>query len=198
MAGDVAADVGSRDAGLAAQRRDDPVVDVALVDPADADGEQEVHPLAGLAVQQLGLRRPHGLPCLDGLAQQRVDRLGERGAGLMGGHVQQADRVAGEYLAGVPADGHPVVLPADASHAQPGDLVAALTGKQPGERDRADHLDRVHAAVGGQVGGVEVESGPQQFRPDAVGDHPGVWAQQRAEAARGGQRPSGVEPAGIH
>jgi LacI family repressor for deo operon, udp, cdd, tsx, nupC, and nupG len=68
--------------GLTAEHGDDLLVDVVLGDPLGADGEQELRPLAGLGVQHLRLVRPHGLPCLDGLAQQRVDRLGERGGWL--------------------------------------------------------------------------------------------------------------------
>ena len=37
----------------------------------------------------------------------RVDGLGERGAGLVGGHVEQADRVAGQDLGGVAGIGVP-------------------------------------------------------------------------------------------
>ena len=102
--------------------------------------EQEVDVLAGLAVEHLRLGGPDGLPCLDGLAQQRVDGLGERGAGLVHGDVEQADRVAGEDLAGVAGDRHAVVLPADAADPEPGDLVAALAAEQPGQRDGADQL----------------------------------------------------------
>ena len=164
MAGDVAADVCGGDAGLAAEGGDDPVVDVALIDPAGADGEQEVHSLAGLVVGHLRLRGPHGLPCLDGLAQQRVDRLGERGAGLVRGDVEQADGVAGEYPGGVAGDGHPVVLPSDASHAQTGDLVAALAGEQPGEGDRADHHHVVEFEEGRRIAWRPAESGKRPPR----------------------------------
>jgi hypothetical protein len=129
VAGDVAADVGGGHAGLAAQHRDDGLVDVVLGDAAGTVGEQEVHVLAGLAVQHGRLAGPHGLPCLDRLAEQRVDGLGERGAGLMRRHVQQADGVAREHFAGIARDGHAVVLPADAADAQPGDLVAALAAE---------------------------------------------------------------------
>ena len=52
VAGDVAAHVGGRDAGLGAQRRDDRVVDVIPGDRLGADGEQHVHVLTGLAVQR--------------------------------------------------------------------------------------------------------------------------------------------------
>jgi hypothetical protein len=96
VAGDVAADVGGRDAGLGAQRRDDRLVDVVPGDRLGADREQDVRVLAGLAVQARWLGRPQGLPCLDGLARDRVDGLGERGAGLVHGNVQQADGVAGQ------------------------------------------------------------------------------------------------------
>ncbi len=62
VAGDVAADVGRGDTGLAAEHRDDRRVDVALGDPAGPVGE-------------LRLGGSDGLPCLDGLAQERVAGL---------------------------------------------------------------------------------------------------------------------------
>ena len=161
MAGDVAADVGGRDPGFGAERRDDRAVDVGLGDRVRADGEQQVDVLAGLAVQPRGLGGPQGLPGLDGLADDRVDGLGERGAGLVDGHVEQADGVGGEDLAGVAGDGQPVVLPADAADPQPGDLVAAQAGEQPGQGERADEFHRVVAACRGarQVGGLDVQPG---------------------------------------
>ena len=36
----------------------------------------------------------HGFPRVDRLAHEGVDRLGRRRAGLMGGHVEQADLVS--------------------------------------------------------------------------------------------------------
>jgi hypothetical protein len=125
VAGDVAADIGGGDTGLGAQRRDDGVVDVDLGHGLGADREQHVHMLFGLAVQSFRLAGPQRLPRLDGLPDDRVDGLGERGAGLVHRHVEQADRVLGEDLARVAGDGQAGVLPADASDPQPGDLVAA-------------------------------------------------------------------------
>ena len=58
VAGDVAADVGGRDAGFGAERRDDRAVDVGLGDRVRADGEEQVDVLAGLAVQPRGLGGP--------------------------------------------------------------------------------------------------------------------------------------------
>ncbi|MFK0113862.1 hypothetical protein [Streptomyces sp. NPDC091217] len=86
--GDVAADVGRGDSGLAAEHRDDRRVDAVLGDLAGAVGEQEVRQLAGLVVEHLRLGGSDGLPCLDGLAQKRVDGLGERGADLVAEDVQ--------------------------------------------------------------------------------------------------------------
>jgi hypothetical protein len=125
--------------------------------------------------------------------------LGERRAGLVDGNVQEADHVPGEDPVAVAGDGRSVVLPADAADAQPGDLVVPLAGEQPGEADRADHLEGMDSAVGaGQVGGLQVEPCPQQLGPDVVGDHTGVRPEQGAQAARGSQGRGRVEPAGIH
>ena len=115
VAGDVAADLGGGDVGLGVQRRGEGVVDLGLGDRVRADGEQQVGLLAGLAVGARGLGWPQCLPRLDRLADDRVDGLGDRGAGLVDGHVEQANGVAGEDVAGVGGDGLPVVLPADAT-----------------------------------------------------------------------------------
>jgi hypothetical protein len=100
--------------------------------------------------------------------------------------------------AGVGRDGLAVVLPADAAGPQPDDLVAAQPGEQPGQGQCPDQLDRVVAARGraGQVAGLDVQAGVQQLGPHVIGDHPGIGADQRADAARDGQRAGGIEPAG--
>src|SRR5260370_28545980 len=136
VAGDVAAEGGGRDPGFGAQRRDDRAVDVSLADRVRAYGEQQVDVLAGLAVQPRGLGGPQGLPGFDGLADDRVDGLGERGAGLVDRYVEQADGVGGEDLAGGTQDGQPVVLPAGAAGPEPGHLLAAQSGGQPGPGER--------------------------------------------------------------
>ena len=150
------------------------------------------------AVGERRLGGPGGLPGVDGLAEDRVDRFGERGAGLVGGHVAQTDGITGQDIGGVAGDRSAVVLPADAADAQPGDLVAALAGEQPGQGDRADQLERVVRAGlrGRQVAGGQVEPGPEQLRPDVVGDHPRVRAAQGGDAARDGQGALRVEAAG--
>jgi hypothetical protein len=94
--------------------------------------------LAGASVGELRLAGADGLPGVEGLAEDRAGWLGERGTGLVGRHVQQADRVAGQDLLGVARDRGAVVLPADAAHPQPGYLIAPLPGEQPGQRDRTE------------------------------------------------------------
>jgi hypothetical protein len=123
--------------------------------------------------------------------------LVKRGAGLADGHVQQADGVGGEDLAGVTGDRQAVVLPADAADLQPGDLVAAQAGEQPRQGERPDEFQRVVAACRGarEVRGLYVQPGVQELGPDVVGDDAGVGADQGADAARDGQCPGRVEPA---
>lgn len=150
MAGDVPADVGVRHSGLATEHRDDRVLDVAGGDAAGPDGEQQLDVLAGAAVGELRLVRADGLPGVDGLAEDRVDRHGEGGAGLVSRDVEQADRVARQYLLRVAGNGCAVV---------------------PGSGLR-------------KIRGIEVETGPQQLRPDLVGDHPRVGAEEGGDAAR--------------
>ena len=90
-----------------------------------ADGEQQVDVFAGLAVKAFGLLRAQQLPGFDGLTDTGIDGLGEGGAGLVDGDVEQADSVRREDFFGVSGDRVAVLLPADATDAQAGDLVAA-------------------------------------------------------------------------
>ncbi|MFK4227846.1 hypothetical protein [Streptomyces sp. NPDC019890] len=65
----------------------------------------------------------------------------------------------GKDLAGVAGDGQSVVLPADAANPEPGNLVAALTGEEPGQGDGPDQLDRIGAAVRGrEIAGLDVQA----------------------------------------
>jgi hypothetical protein len=125
VAGDVAADVGGWDTGLGTECRNDAFVQVPTADALGSVGEQQVHPLTGLAVQDGGLGWPDRLPGGDSLPQQRVYRLGEGGAGLVHRDIEQADGVLGEYLILGAGDVDVIVLPANAPDPQPDDLVAA-------------------------------------------------------------------------
>src|SRR5436190_23354905 len=93
-----AADIRGRDAGLDAECGDDALVQVLPADALGSVGEQQMHVLAGLAVQHGGLGWSDRLPRRDGMAEERIDRLGERGAGLVDRDVEQTDRVLGQYL----------------------------------------------------------------------------------------------------
>jgi hypothetical protein len=110
VAGDASAHVCGQYSGLAAEHWDDGVVDVGGRYAAGAEGEQQVCPLAGAPVGELRPAGAGGLPRFDGLAEDRVDRLGERGAGLCARDVEQADRVTGQDLRRVPGDRGAVVL----------------------------------------------------------------------------------------
>ena len=77
VAGDVPADVAGRDAGLAAEHGDDRVVDVGRGYSPGQEAEQQVHLLGGPAVDERGLGWPDGLPGVDGLAEDRIDGLGD-------------------------------------------------------------------------------------------------------------------------
>ncbi len=179
MARDVPPDIGGGNARLAAEHRDDRFVDVDGGHLPGPEGEQQVDELAGATVGEPRLGGAGGLPGIEGLAQDRVDRLGERGAGLVGRHVQQTDRVTGQDLIRVTRDLGAVVLPADTAHPQAGDLITALPGEQPGQRDRTDQFERVEVPGLGlrQVVFREVQPGPHQLRPDLVGDDSGIGAE---------------------
>ncbi len=78
-----------------------------------------MHLLAGLEVKRGGLRRPHLLPELDGTAHHTVDWFGERRSCLVDWNVQEAYGLFVHLL--------PSALPADATDAEPGNLIAAQT-----------------------------------------------------------------------
>lgn len=124
-------------------------------DSAGANGEQQVDSLACAAVEKLRLGGAHRLPDAPGLAEDRVDRLGERGAGLVRRNVAQADRITRQDLVGVAGEGLVVVLPADAAGPQAGDLVAALPGEQPGQRDCAYGFDWIEVP-GPRLGEIDL------------------------------------------
>jgi hypothetical protein len=143
-------------------------------------GEQQVYALAGAAVGELWLIRADGLPGIDGLAEDRVDRLGEGGAGFVGRDVEETHSVAGQDLLGVTGDRGAVVLPTDAAHPQSGDPVAALSGELSGQCDRADQLEGVELPDLGlwEIRSFQVQTRPQKLRPDLIGNHPRVGAEE--------------------
>ncbi|GAA4263868.1 hypothetical protein GCM10022255_112310 [Dactylosporangium darangshiense] len=83
VAGECAAGVGFGNVGLAAERRDDPVVEVGLADQLAAPGEQVLSRLTCLAVGQVRLDGTDQLPRIDELPDDRVDRFGEGARGLV-------------------------------------------------------------------------------------------------------------------
>ena len=87
-----ATDISGRDArGLAAERRDDDVVDVVPSRAPSPTAEQECLLLrfCGRAWQVL---QSQSLPGLDGWAQKQVDRFGEGGPGLVSREIKQTTR----------------------------------------------------------------------------------------------------------
>src|SRR4051794_38712563 len=90
VAGDASARIFSRDAGLLAQRWDERLVHVAWRYSASTKTEKHRYRLGRLGIDEERLRWPLRLPQGNGLADQRVHRLGVAGAGLVRRHVQQA------------------------------------------------------------------------------------------------------------
>src|SRR4029453_9813124 len=109
--------------------------------------------------------------------------------------IEQTDRVVGQYLILGAGNVDIVLLPANAPHPQPDDLVATQPAEQPGQHQGAEQFDRVFAAnrVGVDVGVLEIEAGPQQLGPDVIGDDTGIRTDQGPDAAGSGQRPGPVE-----
>ncbi|MEU6210819.1 hypothetical protein ABZ891_12985, partial [Streptomyces sp. NPDC047023] len=105
----------------------------------------------------------------------------------MGRDIEETDGVAGKDLLGVTGDGGAVVLPTDAAHPQSGDLIAALSGEQPGQCDRSDQFEGAELAGLGlrKICSFQVQARPQKLRPDLIGDHPRVGAEEGAVMLRG-------------
>ena len=123
----------------------------------------------------------------------RIDRLGERGRGLAGRHVEQTHPLA------VPLG---LLLPTDRANAQPKDLVGPQPGEQPHQRGRANELERIPRRAGSAAIGVQreivagqVQAGPHQLRPHVIGDHARLGSDQRGDRPGQPERAPGVEPA---
>jgi hypothetical protein len=134
VAGDVAADIGGGDAGLAAKCQDDRAVELGVGDSAGSRGEEQVDVLAGLAVQHAGLLRPE--VCHVSIALPRIGSTGlvNEVPVLWVGRSSRQTASRASTLVGVSGDREAAVLPADAADAEANDLVAAQAAEQPGQR----------------------------------------------------------------
>src|SRR5690606_22496449 len=101
--------------------------------------EQEVHALAGLAIDAPRLRGTDRLPRLDGLADLLIGGLGVVGLGLVHGDVDEADAILRRRRGGL--------LPPHAPDAQAADLVAAQAREEPHERYGPCVLNRVDVSL---------------------------------------------------
>jgi hypothetical protein len=93
VAGDPTAGIGHRYTGLAAQKRDQRVIDVLGGNRPSTEAEQGGESLAGLAIDKQRLHRSTLFPASSELADQGIDRLGEAGTRLVNRHVNEARRV---------------------------------------------------------------------------------------------------------
>ena len=196
------ADVGRGHAGLAAQRRDDRLVDVVLGDGLGAHSRTACRTCSPVLRSSAGwLGRT---ACQASMACPTSGSTGLVKAVPVlctGTSSRQTASSASDCRGESPGIGQAVVLPADAADPQPRDLVAAQPAEQPGQRDRPDQLHRVVGAggVAGQIGLVQVQPGPQQLGPHLVGDHAGVGAdQRRRRCAAGASARFGSNRRGIH
>jgi hypothetical protein len=106
------------------------------------------------------------------------------------GHVEQTHAVARAVC---------VRLPADAADPQADDFRAAQAAEQPRDGQGAHQFYRV--AVSGvaarrKIRLVEVEPGPEELRPQIIGDHPRGRADQGLDRPRGGQGPRRIKAPG--
>lgn len=180
MARDATARVVSGHARLATEGGDERLIEIVACDPLGAQADEQRHGLARASIEQQRLSGTDSLPRVDRLADERIDGLGERGAGFVGRHVEQADAVGAIGAR----------LPADAPDPQPDDLIAAQAPKQPRHGQGPDEFDGV--AIAGvaachEICVGEVEPRPQEFRPEIIGDHARDRADQGLDGPRRGQ-----------
>src|SRR5512145_2985410 len=139
VARDGTAHVAGVHAVLAAEHRDDRLVDHLPAHGTCSMREEQLDLLASLAVDTPRLRQPNGLPCLYGLAHLRIDGLGEVGPGLVDRDIKHADG-SGRRISYR-------LLPPHAADAETADLITSQAGEEPDERDGADVLQRVGVAL---------------------------------------------------
>jgi hypothetical protein len=93
MARDAAARVLPWHARLAAERRDQRVIEVFARDAPGSKTEQQRHGFTRPRIEPQRLHGPDGFPRLDRSADERIDGLGEGGARLVCRDVEQTHRV---------------------------------------------------------------------------------------------------------
>ena len=143
MAGNGPAAVLVGNASFAAQVRDEVLINVPLRQALATVREEEGHHLARLVIERSGLfPRSNALPLVDALADQRMNRFGIGGDGLVDRNVQKADRISRKDFSGF-RDHDVFVLPADAAHPKADDLIGAERGKAPHDGHGSNHLQRV-------------------------------------------------------
>jgi hypothetical protein len=94
MARDVAANICRRYSGLAAECRNQHVVQVALTDDREAIQEKKIDHLTGFVIWQLDAVRANLLPHGNHLADDWIDGLGEGCARFVHGDIEHANRAA--------------------------------------------------------------------------------------------------------
>src|SRR6266542_1323298 len=189
MARDAASGISSGHAGLATEDGDEGLIEVVPGDPLGPQAEEEWHELTGARIEQGWLGGTGGFPHVNRLAHDWVDRLGERRAGLVGGHVEQADAV-GAIRAW---------LPADTADPQANEFIATQAAEQPRDDERPYQFHRIaiaSVAARCEISVVEVEPGPQEFRPQIIGDDAGVRADQGLDRPGRGQGARRIEAPG--
>ncbi len=95
------------------------------------------------AIQHRRLRRSNSFPGRNRLPNEGINRLGEGRAGLVRGDIEQADRLFGGLLRGLPHDFHLFALPPDTSQSQARQLIAAQAGEEPGDGQRPHEFEGI-------------------------------------------------------
>src|SRR5579859_2952671 len=159
MAGDVAAHICSWYSGLAAEQRNENIIEVGLADYREAIEEEEVNHLPRLWICKFNSFWPDFLPRGYRLSDNRVNRLSECSRSLVNGYVEHTNRAAGQHRR-VPWNRHILFLPTDATEAQSHDFIHAESGEQPRDYECSAHLDWVsvlaNATTSGKIPSAEV------------------------------------------
>jgi hypothetical protein len=158
--------------------------------------------LTGLSIDEIRLNRTLLLPCGNGLADERVDRFRVGRSGFIRRYIEQTCRIFANHVRRCGRGTRRASLPPDASDAQPHQLVAAESSKQPGECQGSNkrewiHRPRVFRSFEppdlGHILLLEVHASPEQLGPQLVGEDAWVWADQPPDGARRGERTLRIE-----
>src|SRR5205085_5142894 len=144
VAGNPSSSIVEWHACLPTQERNQCSVEVLRRNRLTAKTEEHCDGLAGLSIGELGLDWTRLLPGGDGLADERIDWLCVGGPGLVGWHIEQAGCIFPRHVRRGGGGTRSTSLPANASHTQAHELVAAKASKEPGQCQCSNERSGIH------------------------------------------------------